>query len=382
MTNLQNAIQTLQLNNKLVILRSCGGSKQRELLASLTQDYAKVDLSLPNLRLQEQQNPQLFAEGLRLPVYLADLQCAPSLLSVLLSCKLTLGQIIASCSQSYYLEELAAQADAGSVAFVELPLQVADAFVRKPFAPQESYLQNLRGAEKRQLVAAMLGEREVYSSWVRRVLQQDIMERTTVSDEVKFYRFLCAVASMAGCVVNYTILANNVGITAPTAKQWLQFLAGTGLVYLLPPVEHVAGKRLVKAPKVYFREAGAAAHLLQLYDGASLLQSVYFKNLYENYVVSALRESYLRWGQEPDFRFYRDSNNKEISLLVQAQGVLYPVMICQETFSTNRLGKFFALLPGYAEEQGLQLGTGCMITLGGECMQVSGGLWQINADVL
>ena len=383
MTNLQEAICNLQLNNNLVILRTCGGERQKELLSSLTQDYTTVDLSLPNLRLQAQQNPQLFAEGLRLPVYLANLQYVPDLLPALLSEKLILGKILASCSQSYYLEKLAAQTNAGRAAFVELPLQDAASAARKPFVPQEEYLQGLPGAAKqRAIVSAILGEQAAYSAWVRRVLQQDIMEQTTVSDGMKFYRFLCAVASMTGCVVNYTILANNVGITAPTAKQWLQFLAGTGLVYLLQPVERVEGKRLVKAPKVYFREAGAAAYLLQLHDGASLLQSVYFKNLYENYVVSALRESYLLWGELPAFRFYRDSNNKEISLLVQAQGALYPVMICQETFSANRLSKCFELLPGYAAEQGLQLGIGCVITLGGECRQVSGGLWQVNAAVL
>ncbi|MDO4920375.1 MAG: DUF4143 domain-containing protein [Phascolarctobacterium sp.] len=381
MTNLQETIRSLQLNNKLVILRTCGAGQQQDLLLSLTEGYSPLDLSLPNLRLQAQQNPQLFVGSLRLPVYLANLQYVPSLLPALLDSGLPLAKFLVSCSQGYYLEELAAQADAGSVAFVELPLQDVT-LDRKPFVPQESYLQNLHEAEKRQLVAAMLGEREVYSSWVRRVLQQDIMERTTVSDEVKFYRFLCAVASMAGCVVNYTILANNVGITAPTAKQWLQFLAGTGLVYLLPPVEHVAGKRLVKAPKVYFRQAGAAAYLLQLHDGASLLQSVYFKNLYENYVVSALRESYLRWGERPDFRFYRDSNNKEISLLLRAQGAVYPIMICQESFSVARIGKSFELLHGYAADSGATLGSGCIIGMGGDIKLLEENLAYVPAEYI
>lgn len=379
MNNLREAIHNLQLNNNLVVLRTCGVGQQKELLAALTKDYTTVDLSLPNLCVQAQQNPQLFAEGLRLPVCLENLQCTPSLLPVLLSGRLPLGGIIASCSQSYYLEE---QAKAGQVAFVELPLQAAQA-ARKPFVPQEEYLRHLQGEERqRSIVAGILGEQSAYAAWVRRALQQDIMERTTVSDGIKFYRFLCAVASMAGCVVNYTILANNVGITAPTAKQWLRFLAGTGLVYLLQPVERVAGKRLVKAPKVYFREAGVAAHLLQLHDGAALLQSVYFKNLYENYVVSALRESYLQWGEQPDMRFYRDSNNKEISLLLQAEGTLYPIMLCQDSFSLGRLAKTFALLPGYAAEQGLQLGMGCVVTLGGGCRQVSDSLWQIDAAAL
>ena len=73
---------------------------------------------------------------------------------------------------------------------------------------------------------------------------------------MKYYRFISTVASMTATVVNYTTLANNVGITAPTAKMWLKFLEGTGLIYLIHPMENVTGKRLMKAPKLYFRDTG------------------------------------------------------------------------------------------------------------------------------
>ena len=377
---LKEKIGNLQHNNRLVILRSCGSDYQNTLIRELTAGCNLVDLSLPNLRLQAEQNPQLFAEGLRLPAFLAGLQYAPFLLPALLNSGLPLGQILAGCSQSYYLEELSAQGPYGSVAFMELPMQAAGTAERQPFVVQADYLYSLAAAERRQIVTAMLGAEADYAAWVRRVLQQDIMERTTVSDSGKFYRFLCAVASMTGCVVNYTILANNVGITAPTAKQWLQFLAGTGLVYLLQPVEQVDGKRLVKAPKVYFRETGAAAYLLQLHDGASLLQSVYFKNLYENYVVSALREGYLRWGQEPDFHFYRDSNNKEITLILRTVDRLCPINICNGGFSVRRAQKSFALLQDYAAGQGAALGSGCIIGIGGELQQLDGETYYVPAE--
>ena len=57
------------------------------------------------------------------------------------------------------------------------------------------------------------------------MVRQRIMEQTTVSDDIKFYRFLCMAASMTGTVVNHSRLASSVGITAPTAKQWLAILS-------------------------------------------------------------------------------------------------------------------------------------------------------------
>lgn len=208
------------------------------------------------------------------------------------------------------------------------------------------------------------------------------MEQTTVSDEMRFFNFLRAAAGMAGNVVNYTILANVVGISAPTAKQWLQFLEGAGLVYFLHPVASVAGKRLVKAPKLYFKDTGIAAYLLQLYDKNSLRSSLHFKALLENYVVNILRESCLRRGVAPEILFYRDSNNKEISALWRCGDTLHPLLISKDGISERKLAKLFALLAPYAEENGVKLGCGCMITLGGKSCKLGDNLWQVNAELL
>ena len=205
------------------------------------------------------------------------------------------------------------------------------------------------------------------------------MEQTTVSDDIKFYRFLCMAASMTGTVVNYSRLASTVGITAPTAKQWLQFLAGTGVVYLLQPLEKVGSKRLVKAPKLYFRDTGMAAQLLQLDDGISVMKSVYCKNLLENYVVNQIRESYLQQGEVPRLLFYKDSNYKEISLILCAEGKVYPIAITKDEVSLRKLYKDFRLLAPFAEEQGLELTKDCIIGLGKSEAFLENGIMYIPA---
>lgn len=382
--HLQEAIRKLQLNNKLVILHACADSQQKELLDTLTRGYNLVDLSLAGVRMRAKQDAAAFVRSLPLPAYVANLQSMPSLLPYLLAGALPCTELIAGCCQNYYLQEAAAQ-KIDKLAFVELPWSAGDA--ARSIVPPEEVLARLAVAGNRTdvlsaIVRGNLVDGAAKAAFISRVLQQNIMEQTTVSDELRFFNFLCAAAGMVGSVVNYTTLANVVGVSAPTAKQWLQFLAGAGLIYFLQPVEELPGKRLLKAPKLYFKDTSLAAHLLQLQDTGSLIASLYFKALYENYVVNIVREGYLQQGIPPEILFYRDSNNKEISMLLFCAGKLYPVLISKDGISVRKLAKLFALLVPYAEKVGAVLGPGCMVTLGGTSQRLSDNLWQINAELL
>lgn len=386
--------EKLQQNKVLVVLRSCGSHWQKSFIKSLERGRAVVDLADPIVREQALSYPEGFIHNLAKPALLFNLQRASELLPLLAKADAPKGSFVAVTEQSHYLldrleeqgsAEGEALREAGAVvgaeasneelraklAIVELPLEAGE---REPFVPDGEVISG-RSARKAKnvLESIVLGslrrqedssDKQYYTSFIKRMVRQQIMEQTTVSDDIKFYRFLGMAASMTGTVVNYARLASTVGITAPTAKQWLQFLVGTGLVYLLQPLKGVAGKRLVKAPKLYFRDTGMAAALLQLPDAASVMQSVYYKNLFENYVVNEIRESFLEQGAEPKLLFYKDSNYKEISLIMEVAGRLYPVAITKDEFKTSKLYKDFQILAPYAEEHGLELDNGGIIGMG------------------
>lgn len=389
MTVWQNTIRKLQLNNKLVVLRTCGSEYQKTLLRELTAEYAPVDCSLPSVRLQAEQNPRLFVQGLPLPAYLENLQHMPFLLPYLLEGSFSADKLIVGCTQSAVLQEALLDSDLGRIALLDLPLASGEED-SLPFVPKEKYLQRVgqRQPRKDMLAAIMRGnlfaadDEEAMAAYVRRILQQSIMELPPARDELKFFRFLCAAAGMAGGVVNYAVLSDGVGVSSPTAKQWLKLLVGAGMIYLLPSIEQLAGKRLVKAPKLYFRDTGVAAYLLQLRDTGALVSSLYFKGLYENYVLNLLRESYLQHGIMPDMKFYRDSNRKEVSVILRLDKTIYPILICQSPFNVRKVGKLFAALQPYAQECGCGQGVGCVLTLGGECRKLTEGIWQVNTEQL
>ena len=186
---------------------------------------------------------------------------------------------------------------------------------------------------------------------------------------------------MTGKLVNYVKLAQAAGITPPTAKTWLNFLLGTGIVYTLHPVQHIGLKRIVSTPKLYFRDTGLACDLLGL-DAASVQQSEYLPQLEQNYTLNKIRESYINAGLCPSLRFYKDNNKKHIDVILRKDGVLYPMMLAHEPLEAERVQFAFAVLGEYAAQHGFKLGNGGIIYPESEIQELLPNLWQMGAQRL
>lgn len=244
-------IKRLQQNKTLILLRHCSSTWQKSFIKSLEEGRSVVDFADPLTREQAVNYTQAFVQGMAKPALLYNLQLVPELLPILAASEAHSGSYISVTDQAYCL--IPKLEETQNVAVIELPLALTG---KQPFLPGQSILQ-----EPKDILTSILdgslfvqsaepGEdrKRFYASYIKSVLQHKIMEQTTVSDDIGFYRFLCVAASLSGTVVSYSGLAEGAGITGPTAKQWLQFLVGSGIVYLVQPLADVAGKRLVKHP--------------------------------------------------------------------------------------------------------------------------------------
>ena len=133
---------------------------------------------------------------------------------------------------------------------------------------------------------------------------------------------------------------------------------------MLDPIEHSSLKRVAKAPKVYFADTGLAAYLLRINNVDELHESAFFEALFENYVVNAIRDSYIANGFDIDLSYFRDSNAKEIDLLLRYNNVIYPIDIGREPFVTSKLRKKFRLINDIEQDGVSRVGIGCVIGLG------------------
>ena len=81
--------------------------------------------------------------------------------------------------------------------------------------------------------------------------------------------------------------------------------------------------------------------------------------LLENYAVAEVVKSYQNSGLEPFLYYYRDADAKEIDLLLERDGKLFPVKIKKMTTPPKKLIKVFDLI----EKSPLQRGTGAVLSI-------------------
>jgi predicted AAA+ superfamily ATPase len=92
----------------------------------------------------------------------------------------------------------------------------------------------------------------------------------------------------------------------------------------------------VKTPKLYFLDTGLACYLTGWKTPEVLEAGAMSGAMFETYVVSEIVKSYWHNGVEASLYFYRDSDGKEVDLLIEEAGTLYPVEIKKKSNPDKR----------------------------------------------
>lgn len=388
-TNLLGKIEYLVKHNRVVVLRSCNSSWQQSLLDKLAVGRTVINLADPMVRERAMWQPDAFIklyDGTRF--VLKNIQFVPKLLEAL--CKEGFNyHCIAVMSQAYYIME--EYRELVGMVVVDLPVSLQEECL--PFLPVTEQMKSLpqSNMNAEEVFTKIFNgnlldktgisqqEREAfYGAYVQNFLQHDIKMATPVSDVMKFYRFVCNVAANVGNVLNYASLGNMIDVSSPTAKLWMSYLEGAGIVNLLYPIDNENLKRVAKAPKIYFADTGLAAYLLRLQSPLEIASSAFADGLLENWVVLRLRNGYLQNGVDARLSYFKDSNAKEINLLLHYNDCIYPIDIKKDTeVSIKKQQKKFNLIAAVENDGITKIGNGCIISICREVKQLDEKLWLV-----
>jgi predicted AAA+ superfamily ATPase len=112
-------------------------------------------------------------------------------------------------------------------------------------------------------------------------------------------------------------LANECGISQPTAKSWLSVLESSYIVFQLQPYYSNLNKRITKSPKLYFYDSGLLSFLLKIKDADSLKISQHKGSLFENFIVAEFVKNNYHQNLLRDIWFWRDAVGHEVDLIWQ-----------------------------------------------------------------
>ncbi len=236
-----------------------------------------VSLDALTVRELAQRDPHAFLLSYPPPVIIDEIQYAPQLLPYI---KTMIDESAGMCgmfwlsgSQQFHLMRDVSESFAGRVAVINLggisqgeELGRVDDDVFTASAPISSverhdgmvkvFARIHRGGFPALVSGRVKNWERFFSSYVTTYIERDIHDLANVSNEDRFLKFIRAAAARTGQLLNLSDLARDVGISMPTAKDWLGILKASNLVYLLQPYSRNVTSRIVKTPKLYFTDTG------------------------------------------------------------------------------------------------------------------------------
>lgn len=352
------------------------------LLKQLGEEYQYVTFDDPILLAQACNDPSLFMLNHQGKLILDEVRYAPELFS---SLKLGIdkqkisGLYLLSGSQAFHLMQNVTESLAGRIAVLKLQgfslreIQQLDFY--SPFIPTKNYI--IEREKQQQTVENIwqiihqgymprLYEQETnweiyYASYVSTYIERDVRALSNVSDVTDFTRFMVAIAARSGELLNYSNVAQEVGVSVDTIKRWTTILETSGIIYLLKPYSHNHLKRAIKTPKVYMLDTGLMAWLTKWLTPETISQGAKSGQFFETFVVSEIIKSFYNNGIEPPIYFYRDTNQKEIDLLIEYDRTLYPIEIKTSASPDKKMAKAFSILKDNLPQEEIRIATGVII---------------------
>jgi predicted AAA+ superfamily ATPase len=155
-----------------------------------------------------------------------------------------------------------------------------------------------------------------YSNYIQTYINRDVSELIAVRDMRLFQNFLALCAGRAGQLLNLNALANESGISQPTAKAWLSALEHSYITFQLYPYHKNFNKRIIKTPKLYFYDTGLLAHLLKIQHPEQLTTDPLKGAIFENMVIADYIKQMNHRSDLSDIWFWRDSSGNEVDLII------------------------------------------------------------------
>lgn len=328
-------------------------------------------------------DPEMFLKMHKAPLLIDEVQYAPELfiyIKIAIDKGAEPGSFWLTGSQSYKLMRLSQESLAGRIAILNLTsLSQHEIYGKDDNIPFDVTLDNLNKRSELNTYAnpneifnriwkgAMPGlisekytNRDIfYSSYLSTYISRDVKEETSIENEIKFIDFIRATAARVGQVLNIHSIASDVEISDDTAKRWLNILEKSEIIYYLHPYSNNLLKRIIKAPKLYFFDTGLVAYLTR-YSSPEILESGALNGaILENYIINEIKKSYINSGKEVYMYYFRDKDQHEIDLILEADDLIHPIEIKKTSNPNFSMIKSFDIL----KKSAIKVGEGAIICM-------------------
>lgn len=268
-------------------------------------------------------NPMLVLESLEGTVVIDEIQRQPELfpvLRVLVDKKKSVKFIILGSASPQLIKE-SSESLAGRITFLELGGFSLD--ILKAKDQQKLWVRG--GYPLSFLAKSETASFEWRLDFIKTYLERDIPNLGIQIPARTLRRFWTMLAHYHGQLLNSSELGKSFGAADTTVRRYLDILSGTFLIRQLQPWYYNTKKRLIKSPKIYFRDSGLFHSLSNIENHSQLELNPKLGASWEGFALEQVIE-FLNLAEE-DVYFWGVHTGAELDLLFQKKGKLWGVEI-------------------------------------------------------
>lgn len=295
--------------------RQCGKSTLARKIIADRKDAIYLDLEKPS-DLAKLQEPELFlslhADKL---ICLDEIQRLPDIfvpLRAIIDNQGRNGQFLFLGSASRDLIRQSSETLAGRIAYLELtPFLYSEIDqYQKNLSLQKIWLHG--GFPDSLLARSEKSAKRWRENFIRTFLERDIPQWGFRIPSPTLRRVWQMCAHNQGQLLNSSQLGSALGVSHTTFRSYIDLLAETYMLRILPPYATNLKKRLVKSPKVYLRDSGILHSLLAIDTFDDLMGHPVFGASWETFAMENIIAAYPDW----EASFYRTATGTEIDLIL------------------------------------------------------------------
>jgi predicted AAA+ superfamily ATPase len=310
--------------------RQVGKSTLARYIAKQTPGAVFLDLELPADRARLDNPAAFFAAHRNHLVVIDEVQTFPELFAQLrpeIDAARHAGRFLLLGSASGVLLRQSAESLAGRVSYLELSPLLWDEVQSSLLAPSSTHQAQLLAVQQYWLRGGMplslLAPTDAKSlrwrnDYLQSLVRRDLLALGITIPSETLWRFLRMLAHQHGQLFNASALAVAMGGISPiTVSRYLDIFCDALIVRKLEPYFVNLGKRLVKSPKVYFRDLGLLHALLNIGQAHDLQGHPMAGYSWEGLVINHLAAQMSRgFGDNASLYFYRTSAGAEMDAVI------------------------------------------------------------------
>lgn len=217
------------------------------------------------------------------------------------------------------------------------------------------------------------GNEQWYSSYLETYVQRDVRALSNVGEIRDFRRLVQLLATRTSQILNMSEISKQLGISLSTIKRWLSVLEASFIIFLLPPYYENLGKRITKAPKIYFYDTGLVAFLTGIQNEELYKKGPMFGSLFENFVVSKILKREKHNATNAELYYYRTNHGVEVDLIIDRKHSKEVIEIKNNSTFRTKMIHGIEFLSEALKQNGYLIYTG-------EDLQISSNLFALNFD--